>query len=124
MLRIRTKTHPKRPGVFVASLEGKTLCISRTPLADGARQLIKLGFPPATLVTMRHHGSNHDSFVPETLANWAARAFVETANGPRLIEWRPFTGMPRAADPSRLADDSDENTQEHPSDPKTPESGD
>ena len=58
MLRIRTKPHPKRPGVFVASLEGKTLCISRTPLADGARVLLKMGFPPAMLVTMRHWGSN------------------------------------------------------------------
>ena len=123
MLRIRTKPHPKRPGVFVASLEGKTLCISRTPLADGARALIRLGFPPAMLVTMRHEGSAHDSFVPETLANWAARAYVETAHGPKIIPWEAFPEdrRPRAPTGSDHPSDSPPNTQKHPDDPKEPQ---
>ena len=93
MLRIRTKPHPKRPGVFVASFEGKTLCISRTPLADGARVLLRMGFPPAMLVTMRHWGSNHDSFVPETLANWGARSYVEREKGTiTIVPYAPYGG--------------------------------
>jgi len=117
MLRIRTKPHPARPGVFVASFEGKTLCISRTPLADGARVLLKMGFPPATLVTMRHDGSAHDSFVPETLANWAARAYVETAHGPRIIAWEPFPEdrRPRAPTGRDRTDDSGESQNQEPS---------
>jgi len=118
MLRIRTKPHPKRPGVFVASFEGKTLCISRTPLADGARILLRMGFPPAMLVTMRHWGANHDSFVPETLANWAARAYVETANGPKIIAWEPFPKdrRPRAPTGRDRTDDSDD-----PASPRPPQ---
>lgn len=106
MLRIRTKTHPKRPGVFVASIEGRVLCASRTPLADGARMLIKMGFPPATLVTLRHEGAETDSFIPEPLANWAARQYVEGPNGPKVVAYKPY--------PSRLGDDSHENTQGTP----------
>jgi len=123
MLRIRTKPHPTRPGVFVARVEGKFLCASRTPLADGARMLIKMGFPPSLLITMRHDGAEHDSFDPEPLANWAARAFVETPHGPKLIEWEPFpeARRPRAAVPSDRTDDSSENTQKHPDDPETSE---
>ena len=103
MLRIRTKPHPKRPGVFIASFEGRTLCISRTPMADGARALLRMGFHPTILVTMRHEGSAHDSFVPETLANWAARAYVETPSGPKIVPFRPF--------PSDRTDDSGENSE-------------
>jgi len=110
MLRIRTKPHPKRPGVFVASFEGKTLCISRTPLADGARILLRMGFPPAMLVTMRHWGANHDSFVPEPLANWAARAYEESPRGPIIREWKAFPAR-RSDHP----DDSGENPNTEPS---------
>jgi len=116
MLRIRTKPHPARPGVFVASLEGKTLCISRTPLADGARALLKMGFPPAELVTMRHDGSAHDSFVPETLANWAARSYVETPSGPKIVPFKPF--------PSDLTDDSDDSEGKDPPPEETPPAAD
>jgi hypothetical protein len=116
MLRIRTKPHPKRPGVFIASLEGKTLCISRTPLADAARVLLKMGFPPATLVTMRHEGANHDSFVPETLANWGARSYVEREKGTvTIVPYEPY----RVPIPDTASD--------HPSDsdpPKTPQPSD
>jgi len=122
MLRIRTKPHPKRPGVFVASFEGRTLCISRTPLADGARVLLKMGFPPAELVTMRHEGSAHDSFVPETLANWGARSYVETPHGPKIVAWQPFpeeARQPSAPDGKDRADDSSENTEKGSGNPET-----
>jgi len=119
MLRIRTKPHPTRPGVFVASIEGKFLCASRTPLADGARMLIKMGFPPSTLVTMRHWGSNHDSFVPEPLANWAARSYVEREKGTITIEpYAPYRGPVADTASDRPSDSGSPKTPEPPDEDK------
>jgi hypothetical protein len=44
---------------------------SRQPLADGARELIALGFDRHTMLTLRHAGSIHDSFKPAPIAEWA-----------------------------------------------------
>jgi hypothetical protein len=48
---------------------------SKQPLLDGARALIAVGENPETLVTMRHAGSEVDSFEPISLAQ-AARLTV------------------------------------------------
>ena len=37
------------------------------PLADGAHVLAERGLHPETLVTLRHEGAGHDSFVPMPL---------------------------------------------------------
>ena len=42
-----------------------------SPIHDGARLLIKMGYSPHTLLTTRSQDSQHDSWVPKPLSHWA-----------------------------------------------------
>jgi len=119
MLRLWSRPHPSRPGLFTVSIEGKTLCISRQPMADGCRMLIKFGFPPSMLATLRHEGADSDSFEPETLEAWSKRSFVESPTGVRAV---PYVAFSQAR--VGRTDDSPQNTQEHSPDPESSEKGD
>lgn len=44
---------------------------TRNPLFDGARELIAMGYSEEVLVTLRHEGSDHDSFKPMKLGTAA-----------------------------------------------------
>lgn len=106
LLRLTIET-AETPGKFVASLDGAFVCQSKTPLLDGARELLKRGVSPDALLTMRHSGADHDSFVPQPVAEWAKWAVSETErDGLRRYRWAPRpeggflpTGEPKSESP-------------------------
>jgi hypothetical protein len=75
------------PWPFNATLDGKLVVRSHQPLVDGARELIKNGLKPSTLLTMRHKGSSRDVFPAQAAKEWARWTF--DANGNRRA-WVPF----------------------------------
>ena len=81
IIRLVTKLHMQRRGAgqlvhvdrFEAWLDGELICISRQPRLDGARELLRRGYSPDTLMTTRAHDRSYDSFVPAPigeLAKW------------------------------------------------------
>jgi hypothetical protein len=46
-----------RSGWFTARHDGRLLCRSRHPICDGARALRDSGYPPRTLLIVKHAGS-------------------------------------------------------------------
>ena len=90
MIRLILTPAPK-PGYFIARLEtGEFVCQSDKPLADGARELIKRGFDPLSLITMRPEGNAHDSFVPHPIGEWAKWTYSESSHkGLRRERYRP-----------------------------------
>ncbi len=89
-------TPAKTPGKFIARLEDndprmpETVCISDQPMVDGARELLKQGFDPSALATLRHEGKSFDSFVPRTLEAWSQDSYSEAdRQGLRLRKWQP-----------------------------------
>jgi len=68
-------------GRFVVTLDGRQLCISRQPLLDAARVLIKEGVDPATPIATRHAGAGFDAMtsIVGTAAKWTVRARVVAA---------------------------------------------
>ena len=77
-------------GRFVATLDGRQLCISRQPLLDAARVLLADGIDPETPIATRHAGSDFDAMT--STVGTAARWTVEEGNtvSPTLRRWRPF----------------------------------
>ena len=67
------------------------------PEADGALALRTLGVSGDVLVTMRHEGSPHDSFLPVPLDRWAER-------GRRLAEKRAEAATLRSRTADRAAE--------------------
>jgi len=86
-------TPDEGPGLFVARLEGSDEPIAegtRQPLVDGSRMLVARGFNSATPLTMRHAGSDHDSFHPLPISNWAGWTYEERErDGIRCAHWSP-----------------------------------
>jgi hypothetical protein len=83
---------------FEAYLDGAPICTSHQPLLDGARELLRRGFDPATLLTMRHAGKTYDSFIPKPIAELAKWTAVERGSGgPRLERYQAFRGLPQDA---------------------------
>ena len=62
-------------GRFVATLDGRQLCISRQPLLDAARGLIDEGIDPATPIAIRHTGAGFDALTSAVgaAAKWTVR---------------------------------------------------
>ena len=92
ILRPALNRHGKRlHDKFVVTLDGRQLCISRQPLLDAARVLIKEGIDPATPVATRHAGARFDAMTStvEAAAKWTVRE-TETER-PRL---RPLGAFP------------------------------
>jgi hypothetical protein len=54
------------------------------PLADGAHVLAERGLPSETLVTLRHEGARHDSFVPMPLRIPAMRGAKRSEASARI----------------------------------------
>ena len=50
-----------RPGTFTTTLSGAELCQSTEPLLATARELIRRGAPPDTMLAMCHQGSDVDA---------------------------------------------------------------
>jgi hypothetical protein len=89
---------------------------SRQPLLDGARVLLDRGHPPETLLTIRHHGKDHDSFTPLPIGELAKWTYEERDKGGiKLRRWKPF-GMPRdgVGVASKTGGDAPPGTRGHP----------
>jgi hypothetical protein len=78
------------PGVFQASIDGRALCISRTPFLDAARKLLAEGHNTAAVAIMRHSGSTTDCL--RSSLGVAARLRVEESSL-RFRRWNPFGGI-------------------------------
>jgi hypothetical protein len=87
-----------RAGRFGAYLDGEWICVSHQSLLDAARELLRRGHDPASLLTTRHEGKTYDNFVPKPIAELAKWTAVERGSGgPRLERYQAFRGSPRDA---------------------------
>jgi hypothetical protein len=77
-------------GRFVASIAGRQLCVSRTPLCDSARVLLAEGVDPKTSIATRRAGADFDA--PISTVGRAAKLTVREneKGGPRFAHWEPF----------------------------------
>ena len=98
VIEISIESSTIKPGVYQAYLGDTLLCTSRLPFFDGAREMLKLGYPAETSVNMRHRGKAYPSFVPTTLGKAAKLTVIETPTlGPVLKPFRetPFSEQPQ-----------------------------
>jgi hypothetical protein len=74
---------------FEARVGERLLCVSRQPLLDAARLLIREGHDPATRLVMKHAGSTTTAMT--TTVGIAARFTVEDGvrDRPRFRRWHP-----------------------------------
>ena len=77
-------------GQFVASLDGRRLCVSPEPLLASARVLLAEGIDPETPVAIRHAGADFDAMI--STVGVAAALTVREGNkaGPTLVRWKAF----------------------------------
>ena len=76
---------------FEAYLDGELILTSRQPWYDGARELLRRGYPGDTLLTIRHAGKDCDNSVPLEigyLAQWSISDFAR--GGLKRIRWQPM----------------------------------
>jgi hypothetical protein len=78
-------------GKFVASLDGRQLCVSRQPLLDAARILLAEGADPADTVAMRHAGSDHDAMTATVGAAERLTVREGARRGPTFRRWKAFS---------------------------------
>ena len=82
---------PKRPGVFRACTLGAPLVVSRQPLLDGARELLRRGASPDATLILRHAGADYDAL--RSTIGTAAKLTVDEDGGgsgcPKLRRWKP-----------------------------------
>jgi len=92
-----------RGGRYSAQLEdGTELCRStRQPLLDGARELPRRGYDPATSIVMRREGSSIEAL--SSTVGAVAKLTVEESNyaRPRFTQWKPFERPEDAAGSGR-----------------------
>ena len=90
----------KHPNAFEARLAGDVLCISETPLLDGARALLARGIAlPNDTIVMRHAGSHVDA-LRARVGVAAGLAISDPAGGRRIAlrRWEEFARVrPRIA---------------------------
>jgi hypothetical protein len=78
-------------GKFAATLDGRQLCISRQPLLDAARVLIKEGIDPTTPIATRHTGAGFDAMTStvRAAAKWTVRE--DSTVSPTFVRWKAFS---------------------------------
>jgi hypothetical protein len=76
-------------GKFDAYLGDALICTSRQPLLDGARELLRGGHDPASLLTTRHEGKTYDNFVPTPIGELAKWDAVDHPHGVRFQKHAP-----------------------------------
>ncbi len=75
---------------FEGWLDGELIVTSKQPRLDGARELLKRGYSPDTLLTTRAEGRDYDSFIPAPIGELAKWTIVEEdKNGLRRRLWKP-----------------------------------
>ncbi len=91
IIRLCSLTAAKHADKFDAYVDGHYIVTSREPLLDGARELLRRGYDPDTLVTTRHDGKAFYSFEPAPLGRLAGLTMEESdARGLRLRKWEPY----------------------------------
>jgi hypothetical protein len=76
---------------FDAYLDGELILVSRQPLYDGARELLRRGYRSGTLLTLRHAGKDYDSFAPLEISYLAGWSISESDRGGlKRIRWQPM----------------------------------
>jgi hypothetical protein len=102
-----TVTPDKRPDRYRAYFgsEEETLCVSRQPFFDGARELIARGHDPLTILVMKWAGAKDWALRGRLGA--AAKLTVDEHNA-TFAKWKPFS---RSAGSSRIAKSADKLSQ-------------
>jgi hypothetical protein len=76
---------------FDAYLDGELILTSRQPWHDGARELLRRGYPGDTLLTVRHAGRDFDNSVPLEISYLAQWSISDSARGGlKRIRWQPM----------------------------------
>ena len=90
----------RHPNAFEARLAGELLCVSETPLLDGARALLARGLAlPNDTIVMRHAGSDVDA-LRARVGTAAGLAISDPAGGRKIAlrRWEEFARVrPRIA---------------------------
>lgn len=89
-----------RPGLYEARLQGnaRLLCRSCEPFLNAARVLASEGHDLATVIVMRHAGSDTDCL----RATIGAAASLNVEENDRPPRFRPWKARPSGALPSRI----------------------
>lgn len=89
------------PDRFIAVRRGRQLCISKQPLLDCARILMREGALPDDTIAIRHDGDAYDAMTARI--DIAARTTVRETetHGPRFVRWEAFPSR-RGQPPVRL----------------------
>ncbi|WP_336486483.1 hypothetical protein [Methylobacterium nigriterrae] len=91
IIELTVRPNPRGYGQPSVYLGGTFLCTVRQPFFDGARELLRRGYSPDTLLTMRHQGSAHRSFVPIPIGQAAKLTVVENdTDGLRVTRYEPY----------------------------------
>lgn len=85
----------KRAGIYQAHLGGHLVCATRQPFYDSARVLLRAGYHPWLLLSMRHEGSSRRSLT-STIGAAATLTVRESAFGIRTVPYRPWDGELKA----------------------------
>ena len=77
-------------GKFVVTLDGRQFCISRRPLLDAARILIKERVDPETPIATRHAGADFDAMTSTVgaAAKWTVKE--NEIQSPHFVRWEAF----------------------------------
>jgi hypothetical protein len=92
--------HSDRFDVYV---DGELILTSRQPWHDGARELLRRGYPGNTLLTIRHAGKNCDNSVPLEIGYLAQWSISDSDRGGlKRIRWEPMPEDLKRRGQSRL----------------------
>lgn len=82
MANLIVTVSPAGGGKFIADLDGRRLCNrTHSPFIMAARALMAEGYDPATVIVMRHQGSDTDCLI-STIGETASVCVVEEQNQP------------------------------------------
>ena len=85
---VRANGKPHRSNFDCRVVGGPFLCTSRQPFLQAARELIKMGCHPETVLVMRHADSAVEAL--RARIGVAAELTVDEHNGTRFAPWKPF----------------------------------
>lgn len=85
----RNRRHLRLEWRVIDSTGAELVARTPHPFEDGAAALAAItNTQPGDLVTMRHAGAAHDSFLPQPLEKIAARARIRAEAAKRVRAWR------------------------------------
>ena len=84
------RTNGSRAPSYEAVLDGVVLCRSQNPTMAAARVLIAQGHDPETLMTSRHVGLPHATWVPAPIRHFAHWTVNEGENRMHRSKWEGY----------------------------------